>query len=248
MKITKNKNLFVLKNLLKSLIVEMSKEDIRTSKNPLDWLTAAYEDHNAWKAKDQFEAMEKAAEEAGLKKIGFGTSRAVFDLGDNKVVKVALNEKGIEQNKLEIYAGKDPSVEAILAGTWDYSNDFAWLVSDKVHPLHDNSAAEAESIIGVSWQEVRKIIGVKWSSEFEATSKPESSESYDDEHKKHQTAGSGCLTGQDFLDYLKNFLERYPGMLKQDIAKLSSWGVTADGCLVLLDYGITREKFLKLYK
>jgi hypothetical protein len=46
---------------------------------------------------------------------------------------------------------------------------------------------------------------------------------------------------------LREFLVRYDDLLPGDIAKYDSWGKNSDGCIVLLDYGITKKKFKELY-
>jgi len=227
-----------------SVLLEMSQEDVATSKDPLDWFTAAYQSPEEWGASDEFEAMLIAADKLNLKVAGTGSSRIVFDLKNNRVVKIARNNKGIEQNKLEAFAGKDPFVERILATVWEFAEDFSWIVADKLDPLSDGDGATAEEIVGVEWNEVRDLVNAGANKESAVTSVAGGRS----KEKKMTGKSKGCLTGDSFLSYIDDFMTRYPDMLPGDIAKLSSWGVTPQGCLVLLDYGITRKKFRELYR
>ena len=234
-----------LKEFVRSVIVELSQEDVASSKDPLDWLTAAYQDPKEWGAKDEFEAMLIAADKLNLKLSGEGSSRIVFDIKNNRVVKIARNNKGIEQNKLEASAGRDPQVERILASVWEFSDDFSWVVADKVEPLENGDGAIAEKIVGISWNEVRDLVSAGANKENAVTSIEGG------ETKTKKTSGKpgvGCLKEDSFLSALDYFMTRYEGLLPGDIAKLSSWGITEKGCLVLLDYGITIKKFRELYK
>ena len=243
----KNTNLF--RQYVRSLLLEMSMEDVKSSKDPLDWLTAAWQDPEEWSDDgDPFRAMLSAAEKSGLKDpIGFGSSRIVFDLGNNTVVKLARNQKGVEQNKLEIFAGKDPQVDKILAHVLDHSDEYAWIVAEKVKPLLDSDGSLAEKMIGIPWNEVRKLVGQSPSESEDMTVQQVKGKQNKKQDETPEKTSSNCLKGQEFLDHLTRFLERYSDMLLGDITKLSSWGISADNCLVLLDYGITRKKFKELY-
>ncbi len=241
----------LLKSYVRSMLLEMSYEDIKTSKDPLDWVEAAFQEPEEWNTKDPFRAMIRAAKKFGLEEFGMGSSRFVFNLKNGKVLKIARNSKGLEQNKLEAVAGRDPHVHSILASVYDASPEYAWLVAEFVNPLEDGEYKTAERVCGVAWSDVRRVLGLSNKAEVESTvsqvtKKLEPEESRNSKAKGR--TGSGCPTGKEFLESLGSFLGRYSGMLTGDIEKLSSWGVNDKGCLVLLDYGITRKKFEELYK
>ena len=237
----------LLKAYIRELINEMAMEDVETSSDPLDWITAAYQSPEEWESKTPFEAMLKALSKFGLKQIGEGSSRLVFELDGNSVVKLAKDEKGLAQNELEVTAGRDPQVESIISGVLDYDPEFYWVVSKKVIPLHDAEVSKAEKIIGVPWNEVRKTMGLSARSEYDATA-PVGGQKSGVTQRVQLVGRENCMTGNDFLSAISSFMERYKDMLPGDLAKLSSWGITGEGCLVLLDYGITTKKFRELYK
>jgi hypothetical protein len=194
--------------------------------------------------KERFSAMVTTAEALDLNMIGAGSSRIVYDLGGDYVLKLARDEKGLAQNELEAFAGRDPQVDRIVAKVKDSSDEYAWLVSQKATQLV--SEKEFTDSTGVEWNDLRAALGMAGSEDLEATAKPTRNGA-----QKGPEAGGGCPTGQKFLEYLQNYLKRYStsgGMLVGDIAKYDSWGRTKNGCIVLLDYGITLGNFQKLYR
>lgn len=194
--------------------------------------------------KQRFSAMVTAAEGLGLNMIGAGSSRIVYDLGGDFVLKLARDEKGLAQNELEAFAGRDPQVDRIVAKVKDSSEEYGWLVSQKAVQLV--SEKEFEDATGVEWNDLRDALDLAGAEDLEATAKPTRGSA-----QKGPAAGGNCPTGQKFLEYLRNYLDRYStsgGMLVGDIAKHDSWGRTKNGCIVLLDYGITRGNFEKLYR
>lgn len=239
----------LIRRYVRSVLNEMAYEDVKTSEDPTDWIEAAFQDPEDWGTEDPYKAMIRAARKFGLEEFGMGSSRFVFAMDGGKVLKIARNKKGVEQNKLEAFAGRDPHVHSMLASVYDASPENVWLVSEFVEPLEDGDFKVAEDVCGVQWSEVRKVLGLSNKTDVDATvvdntRKMEKSGG----GKSEKTKKSGCLTGNKFLEGLQGFLDRYQGMLTGDIVKLSSWGVSSKGCLVLLDYGITRKKFEELYR
>lgn len=76
-----------------------------------------------------------------------GSSREVFDLNDNRVLKLAHNKTGIEQNKVEydIWSdSKSPLLPSILA----HSREFAWIITEQVIPCNKS---DFEKILGIPY-------------------------------------------------------------------------------------------------
>jgi hypothetical protein len=80
-----------------------------------------------------------------LEFLGSGSSRHVFALNDEKVLKVASNENGIIQNNVEKYYC-DSKWER-LSKVFDHDDDFMWVVSEKTIPVDDGAF---EKISGIS--------------------------------------------------------------------------------------------------
>ena len=203
--------------------------------------------NTAWTNADEgreFSAMQAAAEKLGLELIGQGTSRIVYDLGGDYVIKLALRRQGVAQNELEATAGRDPHVDRIVTKVIDNSVEYAWLVSEKAIEL--TSEKEFEDIAGVEWNDLLTTLGFERSQSMETTAKPKRGSS----QRGSGSDAKSCLKGNDFLEYLRNFLIRYSnkgGFQNADFTKFDSWGRTKDGCIVLLDYGISKQTFKKMY-
>lgn len=71
---------------------------------------------------------------ASLKQINYGSSRKVFYLTKNKVLKVAKNRKGIAQNKAEVEIFES-SERDYFATIYYYSEDFSWVIAEYCRPL-----------------------------------------------------------------------------------------------------------------
>ena len=238
------------RNLIRAYVravLRESKEDVADSKDPLFWVQDAFNDPESWGTENPFKAMRGAASSFGLLELGLGSSRIVFESDGRKVIKLARNQRGLEQNKLEATAGKDPYVHRAVASVYDWSDDFAWVVAERLDPLEDGDFRAAESASGVPWADVREILGLSDKSEYKATAE-EITNKLESKKEKSAKSAPDCPRGRDFLELLIGFLERYKDMLPGDIVKLSSWGVNDKGCLKLLDFGITRKKFEELYK
>ena len=248
----------LLKNYIAQIIKEeLTKEDLAFSKDPVDWIDAAWKDPSLIvdDNSDGFIAMRHAVaafnmhNQNRLRILGEGSARVAYSMGDGeRVIKVAKNQKGIEQNKLESFAGQDPYVDRIVAKVLDSSEDYSWIVMQQVSPLY--SSLQFAKYAEVTWDEMRALFGLDPVNYIER---------YDESRRikfhlqnthslLNENTDGGCLKGREFLDYMKKYLDRYEGMLKGDIVKLNSWGITSDGCVVLVDYGITQKKFEKLYR
>jgi len=78
-----------------------------------------------------------AAHNAGLKRIGSGSSRTAFELPINAyVLKLALNEKGISQNEQEVKGYTNPAVKDIVPRIYPKSDleNYYFLIVEKVKP------------------------------------------------------------------------------------------------------------------
>ena len=74
--------------------------------------------------------------DANLKRIGGGSSRIVFKIDDQKVLKLAKNKKGIVQNDTEIDRGNDTYYSSILAQVFDSDDDGLWVEMELATPIN----------------------------------------------------------------------------------------------------------------
>ena len=89
------------------------------------------------------------------KPIGNGSSRQVFQIDDEKILKLAKNNKGIAQNQ---YEGQDDYYKEdmlIFPKVYDKADDFSWIVSEYVLPAKNQDFIHC---LGMSFDEFRSIV------------------------------------------------------------------------------------------
>lgn len=188
--------------------------------------------------------------ENNLKVIGVGTSRIVFEYGD-KVFKLAKNRKGIMQNKIEILKSK--SNFDLFAKIFDYSPTNKWLVMEKTSPV---SFEDFEKYANIKWKHMLGFMG-----ECILTYIPEKYKNYYKFFVKQQYKDTNSILN-DFLKLkcnkekliLLNNIYTYFSTGKPefydwaDFHLLSTWGLSYNKQLVIIDYGINKEAFMMYNK
>lgn len=164
-----------------------------------------------------------------LETLGKGSSRIVFALTSRKVLKLALNPKGVAQNDAELKIYTDPATAGVVTNIHDADEKNRWLIADLVRPI--KSTSEFEKLAGVKWQE--------FVSDLEST-----------------IASSARLKGAQelrkdaapFTKKVYKMAEKGKDRLKLgDLTEVDHWGKTPDGQVVLLDYGFTEEVAVRYY-
>ena len=159
-----------------------------------------------------------------LKELGAGSSRVVFLLGAKKVLKIAMNDKGIAQNETEADVSTSPKTKPIIAKVLDYDDGFKWLISEIVRPINEREFAV---IAGMSFNNFVEDIRWFWEEGTESLTK----------------------TPKDKMIAATIETMRAHDLIAADIVKkVDHWGKTADGRVVLLDYGYTKNVYAKHYK
>lgn len=82
-----------------------------------------------------------------LPQLGTGSSRTVFDLGNDKVLKLAKNAKGIAQNGVEADGYIQQS--GVVAKVYDSDPEDLWIISDKVDKI---TPKEFERLLGIPFK------------------------------------------------------------------------------------------------
>jgi hypothetical protein len=150
---------------------------------------------------------------SGLQYLGAGSSRKTYILSGKKVLKVAMNQFGLEQNKAEVLTSKETK---LVPKIYEYCNTggvYYWLISEMVRPLNedDSSELEFEELAGISWYEYKDYL-------FGDTD-----------------------TDNEFAHKMRDFANRH-GLIEADMCVLDHYGVTAeDRRLVLLDSGFNED-------
>lgn len=170
---------------------------------------------NEFKALRTLEAMLSYAYDR-LDMLGTGTARKVFRMTGTKVLKVGSSmTKGVAQNKAEVDVFTNPKTAPVVTKIFDYDPNFLWLVSEVVRPLGNDEEFQQET--GIPFEQFAEILygGVV----------PEDWADIDPEMMQFLAAALS--------------LSKTSGLEVGDIAVRGHWGKSADGRIVLLDYGYT---------
>lgn len=180
---------------------------------------------------DAEEAFEYCTKELG-ENVGEGSSRAVFQIDDVQVLKLALNEKGIAQNRVEASTKemKSPLFPYILYV--DENNK--WLVTEYVLPAEGK---DFEHCLGFGcghffYHIIESIKGLKYDGGMSA---------YEDEFVPY-------FGDSEFYRLLAKYILDYDIPIG-DMQRIENWGVTkrnGKDTLVILDPGWNKET-MKLY-
>lgn len=152
-----------------------------------------------------------------------GSSRTAYLISSNKVLKVAMNEKGFAQNEAEVDVYTSPASKPITTKIFDYDPYFKWVKSELVRPFTDenNANEEFEKKYNISFTEFVAILR-----NFSKT--------------KSLEVQNG---NKEFMSFLKSVIQtkNATDLVLGDIIDPKHWGMSTDGRIILLDYGFTRE-------
>jgi hypothetical protein len=170
----------------------------------------------------------KYAEQKLGKSIGKGTARIVFPLGEDSVIKIALNEKGLLQNAAEISIFRKNNSN-IISQIKNFDKDFSYIETEKAKPATPNDWKEITGVSFKDWASTLKnylidITGAR-------ANKEAAPENFED------------IEETNFFKNTVNFL-RKNSIMAGDLLNLSSWGIiNRNGKIVpiIIDYGLTKS-------
>ena len=184
-----------------------------------------------------FNARVKYCEEK-LRRISSGSSRIVYKIDDQKVLKLAKNKKGIAQNNQEITWGSDWYYGEILANIFDYDENDLWVEMELARKV---TPKKFEEIIGVPLREYEYYMTMKIN-EYQG----KQTYRYFNLDPKYVE----ILDKNEFVSKLIDFIISSDSSLG-DYGRLTSFGVVnRDGVdtLVVIDYGLNNEVYDTYYK
>jgi hypothetical protein len=204
----------------------------------LFWLNESKFNPKSLDALASLEQKRQAVEDAGLSPMGEGSSRAVYLLDSKRVLKLATNEQGVEQNRKEQEVFNS-SLQPLVARLFEESQDGSWLVSELVRPL--SSEEDFEALTGLPW-----VVVAMFLAENQKLRDPEQTQEVMkvkfSKFKQEPYASMGKKLDAFFL---KPWFQEMSVLLGRseirlnvnDLTNLEHWGKTADQRVVLLDYG-----------
>jgi len=177
--------------------------------------------------------------------IGMGSSRCVFQLSDEWVIKVAYNKKGLAQNEEEWKALSSMDSLGIFVKIDEKLSDlenFKWIVSEFVLPAQKEDFQEC---CGLSWSTVQLFLRKSQ----EKHRLPDMSWIW----KKCNMSDkmyNNLINTNDLCKGLDEYNAKYHHH-HADLRRIDAFGMTLRNgkpTMVLLDYGLTNEVFNRLYK
>ena len=89
--------------------------------------------------------------------ISKGSSRAVFQIDDTRVLKLATNIKGVAQNKAEVTAYNQSTIKTFMPIIYNDSDmeNYFYVISEYVLPTNEE---DFENVLGISFDTLREII------------------------------------------------------------------------------------------
>jgi hypothetical protein len=157
-------------------------------------------------------------------RIGTGSSRTCFQLDDNRLLKLALNAKGIAQNAVESrldYNLDSLGIRPEIYEETDYDNNF-FIVCEYVLPA---KAKDFQQTLGMSWSEFRNFIGI---CDYEKRS-VKASIDWD--------AFYELLEDNDKLWSIHDYIANYDAPTG-DLLRLCNYGLSKTNGIVILDTGL----------
>ena len=177
--------------------------------------------------------------ENNLKKLKSGSARTVYVVDDEKVLKVAKNKKGLEQNSVE--ADRYLQNYDIVAKVFETDDNDYWVEMELAKPVNKSRFAQLTGMsigtIETYFDNISKI--KRWTQSNSSTLKP--TEKYFN-YTKHKIKLIEESYGENkFFQDLIQMINEYD-MAPGDYGRLSSYGeVIRDGkpTIVVVDFGLT---------
>jgi hypothetical protein len=202
---------------------------------------------------DKFKTLTKFSQriaycEANLKRISSGSSRIVYMIDNEKVLKLAKNQKGLAQNSTEIDWGNDYYFEYILAHTIDSSDKNLWVEMELAKKV---TKENFKQIMGYTLDDLALFL--KWVDYTQVRPNNRLSDMYarmintvDDENNNYDFD----FWGEDsFATKMQEFMVATKSP-NGDFCRTSSYGIVhRDGKdqIVLIDFGLTGDIYGTYY-
>lgn len=173
--------------------------------------------------------------------IGNGSSRMVFQIDDDKVLKLAKNNKGIVQNEYE-NDNYYQDIDDVMARVYECADDNTWMISEYVLPA---SKKDFPVVFGMKFEEFITWLYTSFNNYTYSRKQFPMSLTWNID------AWNESIENNDNLNALHYYLQNYQPDDVRDFTALHNWGLTKrdDGAhLVILDNGVNDEILRKYYR
>lgn len=168
------------------------------------------------------------------KPIGKGSSRVVFQIDDERVLKLGFNAKGVAQNEVEYRNSND---EDIFPKIYDNDSDFKWLITEYVLPA---KAQDFKHCLNMSFKDFVKFIITSYKNRT-------SSVKYFDTFQDDEYVD--LIENNDQLYWIDDYIANYEPPMG-DMIRIANYGMTlrqGQPTIVILDNGLDQNTFNKFY-
>lgn len=171
--------------------------------------------------------------------IGSGSSRTVFQISDERCLKLAKNEKGVAQNQAEANGGHQSMYEELFPYVFETDDNDLWLVTEYVLPA---TKEDFMHVIGMTFEDFCKFVMTSYKQYARVRC-------YCDTYDWDEFEEILDKNEYGFLYYLNDYMVNFSAMAG-DLCRISNWGLTVrDGkeALVILDSGLTEYVWNNYY-
>lgn len=173
--------------------------------------------------------------EENLQRISSGSGRIAYKIDNERVLKLAKNDKGVAQCEVEIQWGNERYYSDILAHTFDFHQDGLWVEMELARKVKKNDFI---NMFGFTVD----VLGM-YLKNFEEQNNGKRPIFHIDEKAK------AILDESQFVNQLKGFMQDSDSGAG-DLGKLSSYGLVireGSDSIVLIDFGLTSNVYTTYY-
>lgn len=181
-----------------------------------------------------------------LKKLGAGTSRRVYQIDNEKCLKLAKNRKGIAQNIEEINLGNDMYAGSCFAKVYDYDSNGLFVEMELARRAKES---DFERLVGIPFDVYCDII-VRTAANY----LPSNNQSRNWINKSMEDSYEYVMDNIDdfeFIGEVIDYMGNYQVKTYGDLQRLSSYGVVRRNGqeeMVIVDFGLTEDVFNNYYR
>jgi hypothetical protein len=176
--------------------------------------------------------------EQHLQRLSSGSSRIVYRIDDEKVLKLAKNKKGLAQNEAEVDYGTEIYLEGIVANIFEYDENGLWVEMELARKI---TAGDFKRISGFEFKDFAAALN---NYHHERTN-------FRNGYKMNVDPEIVAQMWEDEFVYgIFQYLGNYDVPVG-DLTRLSTYGIVKrDGqdTIVLIDYGLTEDVYNDYYK
>lgn len=185
-----------------------------------------------------------------LQRIASGSSRIVYKIDDDTVLKLAKNQKGLAQNEAETQYRDDLYAPNIFAEVYDNDENFYWI---EMQLARKAKPTDFKKLTGYDFKTFTYFVMYSAQQYLPRTRYGFSVPSEYEQLFNSEEFRNMVWDNPDNVFYQTNeYLTSYQIQKYGDVQRISSWGVVKDkqdgtDKLVLIDYGLTDDIFEKYY-